>query len=287
MACLHVPRKVIWAVDAFEGAANPPVRAAAQLAGRLIEAFQAKVEPVYVLNPAELNLSSEFSVPWVTRYRPYAERALTELMKRLGSEFGQFETPHVLVQDSASTARAIETLSDYATACDADLIVVSTHGRSGMKRLLLGSFAETLILKSRVPVAAIGPELASPIAEKPLSHILFPTDLGDDAKATFYDVVELARQTQAKITLFHAIPHPIEPIVSSGVYLLGGGWVPVESYFADETRLRERRAEAWVRWAKQRGVEAEVAIEYRGVSIAQRIVEVARDRRTSCIVMEG
>lgn len=39
-------------------------------------------------------------------------------------------------------------ISDFALEQDADLIVVSTHGRSGLARLLMGSTAETLLRKA-------------------------------------------------------------------------------------------------------------------------------------------
>src|SRR4051812_43706592 len=64
---LRVPRQIVWAVDAFEPPESPLIRASAAWITGLIRDFGTRVEPVYVLNPAELNLTSEFSVPWVNR----------------------------------------------------------------------------------------------------------------------------------------------------------------------------------------------------------------------------
>lgn len=47
---------------------------------------------------------------------------------------------------------AAEEITRYAAANDVDLIAVTTHGRTGLKRLALGSVAEAVIRKSRVPV---------------------------------------------------------------------------------------------------------------------------------------
>ncbi|MCW3481860.1 universal stress protein [Neisseriaceae bacterium JH1-16] len=44
------------------------------------------------------------------------------------------------------------TLVDYATGHAADLIVLGTHGRTGLRHLLLGSFAETVLQESPVPL---------------------------------------------------------------------------------------------------------------------------------------
>lgn len=46
-------------------------------------------------------------------------------------------------------------LADYAKQWPADIIVMGTHGRSGLDRLLLGSVAEKLVRLSEVPVLLI------------------------------------------------------------------------------------------------------------------------------------
>jgi len=53
-----------------------------------------------------------------------------------------------------SAARAI---GDYADETDVDCIVLGTHGRTGLDRYLLGSVAERVIRRSRVPVLTVGP----------------------------------------------------------------------------------------------------------------------------------
>lgn len=42
-----------------------------------------------------------------------------------------------------------------ARRCAADLIVIGTHGRRGMKRLLLGSSAESVLRESAIPVLLV------------------------------------------------------------------------------------------------------------------------------------
>ncbi|MBS2028129.1 MAG: universal stress protein [Deltaproteobacteria bacterium] len=47
-----------------------------------------------------------------------------------------------------------ETLCTYAEQNGVDLIVVGTHGRTGIQRLVMGSVAETVVRHARVPVLA-------------------------------------------------------------------------------------------------------------------------------------
>lgn len=48
-----------------------------------------------------------------------------------------------------------DTLAEDAKAWDADLIVMSTHGWTGIKRLLLGSVAEGILRRSKIPTLLI------------------------------------------------------------------------------------------------------------------------------------
>jgi nucleotide-binding universal stress UspA family protein len=51
-----------------------------------------------------------------------------------------------------------ETVLRVAAECEVDVIVMSTHGRSGMKRWLLGSVADRVVTHSDTPVMIIRPQ---------------------------------------------------------------------------------------------------------------------------------
>jgi nucleotide-binding universal stress UspA family protein len=59
------------------------------------------------------------------------------------------------LETSVVTGNPVDELLSLALARDADLIVVGTHGRRGLRRMLLGSFAETLVRRSPIPVAVV------------------------------------------------------------------------------------------------------------------------------------
>jgi len=50
----------------------------------------------------------------------------------------------------------------------ADIIVMGTHGRSGVMRAFLGSVAERVVRTSPVPVVAVAPDSRSKVADEPL-----------------------------------------------------------------------------------------------------------------------
>ena len=129
-------KKIIWALDAFDQSGQLQ-QSAAHAIKQIYSKTNSVIEPVYVMSPAELNVSVEFTMPWIMHYLPAAEKALSKLMEAMF--IPNALPPHVLVQNHASTSDAVKTLAGYALKSGADLIVVSTHGRSGVGRLLMAA----------------------------------------------------------------------------------------------------------------------------------------------------
>lgn len=62
------------------------------------------------------------------------------------------------VEVSAWYGPAVEAIVEAARYREADLIVMSSHGRSGVARLIMGSVAERVLRSTRVPVLVIRPD---------------------------------------------------------------------------------------------------------------------------------
>jgi nucleotide-binding universal stress UspA family protein len=167
---------------------------------------------------------------------------------------------------------------------NADLIVVPSHARKGLGRFFMGSFAESLIQYSHVPVLVLRPQ--AHVSDR-IQSILVPTQFGTKAKAVYRRIVEQAKGLGARIVLFHTIPHPVEPILQSGAYLAGGSWIPVQAYFSAESDRHRRRAEAWARWAENQGVSVEVIVDAQGSDIGDSIVYLAKSRKVDLVAMES
>jgi nucleotide-binding universal stress UspA family protein len=88
-----------------------------------------------------------------------------------------------------------------------DLVVLGTHGRTGVKHLFMGSVAEELFRHLPCPVLTVGPNVSKPAMQAiDIKHILFPTDLSDESQAAFPYIVSLAAQYKASLTLLHVLP---------------------------------------------------------------------------------
>ena len=108
-------------------------------------------------------------------------------------------------------------LAEIISANEIDLVVVGTHGRTGLGKLVLGSVAEDILRHAPCPVLTVGPKISGR-AKLPelLSHdlappeleirqILFATNFGRNAALAAGDAVLLAQEFHARLTLIHVI----------------------------------------------------------------------------------
>jgi len=99
-----------------------------------------------------------------------------------------------------------ETLSDLIDRLEADLVVLGTHGRSGMKKFMLGSVAEEVVGTAPCPVLTLGPRVSRLTALQPnLQRILYVTNLLHTSGRALAFAEWLAEQEHAHLTLFHVI----------------------------------------------------------------------------------
>jgi nucleotide-binding universal stress UspA family protein len=85
-----------------------------------------------------------------------------------------------------------------------DLIVIGTHGRSGLARVLLGSVGELVVRHAPCPVLTVRPETEA----APFRHVLCPIDLSRPAREALDHAAELVQPGGAGITLLHVLDLP-------------------------------------------------------------------------------
>ncbi len=125
---------------------------------------------------------------------------------------------------------------------DVDLLVLGTRGRSGLKKLALGSVAEQVVRQAKCPVLTIGPHV-QPTASRTIefTRILFATDFGPASTKAFPYVLSLAQDYQAKLVLLHMVS--LMPGTDLGPAAYGPSAYVAEQYMDWQQTAREKSVE--------------------------------------------
>ena len=179
-----------------------PSEAALPFVVSIARHYGAVVNALHILTPAAL----AYATPELGDAALAAgkELAQTEMQKVDSQLLG---VPHeVGVEWSASVWPVVERIIDEAHS---DLIVVGTHGRTGVQKLLLGSVAEEVFRKSSIPVLTIGPAVSGGThKDGRFRNILLATDFGSESQAAAGYAVSFAQENQARLTLLHVLRGP-------------------------------------------------------------------------------
>ena len=104
---------------------------------------------LHVIDPTEAGYSAGASFPaaseeWYQHAKDDAEELLTELEAQSGSS--------AVVGTDTVVGKPSRAIVEYAEEHDIDRIVMGSHGRSGVSRILLGSVAENVVRNATIPV---------------------------------------------------------------------------------------------------------------------------------------
>jgi len=98
-------------------------------------------------------------------------------------------------------------ISDIIQKNKIDLVVAGTHGRQGLKKLVLGSEAEKIYRRATCPVLTIGPQVPAPSGLNwKLKTILFPTDGSGTSLQALPYALSLAEENQANLVFLQLMP---------------------------------------------------------------------------------
>jgi len=122
---------------------------ALQYTVRFAKHFNSEISLLYVIEPiiypADLSMG-QMVIP--NSDVDYGEKAEEELKVLAKSEIGELLNYKILVK----TGKPFMEIIDTAKEIDADLIIISTHGHTGVEHLLFGSTSEKVVRKAPCPV---------------------------------------------------------------------------------------------------------------------------------------
>lgn len=142
-------RKILVPVDF-----SNPSQIAIRYARPFAEQFGAALTLLHVIEPVMYPV--EFGYMPIEPQEAEEQRIaeIQRRLKQLGKELGAT----VPVQSLVRVGRAWKEVVDTAKAQETDLIVVATHGYTGLQHALLGSVAEKIVRHAPCPVLVVRPE---------------------------------------------------------------------------------------------------------------------------------
>lgn len=180
------------------------------LAGQLSKATGASVHLVHVHLPYEPDqLLSNTSFQWEgldldeydARHKEDESAYLTDVESRF-TKLGVLAHAELLYGPPI-----VDELESYAAKAETDLVVMSSHGRSGVRRVWFGSVADEMIRRSNLPVIVIQRGRGADVSgDGPsVGHILVPLDGSRLGEQVLGPATDLAGATGARITLAHVL----------------------------------------------------------------------------------
>jgi nucleotide-binding universal stress UspA family protein len=168
---------------------------AARLAGRL----NASLTLVYVATPEDLassHLQECYLQDTASRVKADAEKAAAE------SRGGQVTVDYKILKGDPA-----EEIIDYADKFKSDLIIMSTQGKSGIRRWPLGNVANKVISATHKQVLLIRAKGGrSDVYHKKLTKVLVPVDGSRESESVLKFISYLAGELKLELTVLHMLP---------------------------------------------------------------------------------
>jgi nucleotide-binding universal stress UspA family protein len=205
---------------------------------------------------------------------PFKEPIAAEAEAELNVVAERLRAGGLEVEARVSDSDAGDAIVQGAAEVEADLIVMSTHGRSGLRRAMSGSVAEQVLRMTALPVLLVPP--TAQYRMNPPCKIVVALDGSALAEAAIAPAFDLAEGLRGSITLIRAAEPPTYWRISGKT----ADRVPAPGSAADLARhYLETVAERW----KSKAVDVSGYVTDGAADEA--IAEAARDSRAGAVAM--
>ena len=151
-------------------------RHAFEQAVTLAREFGADISAVHVYAVAPAGIVVPAAGPVVADPIALSPAVRASLTANVREVMQEVDAAGVTVNTDVIEGDPVGAILDRATAWDADLIVMGTHGRTGLERLVVGSVTEKVLRKASCPVLTVPRRVVTPRSGLRFGRILCPVD---------------------------------------------------------------------------------------------------------------
>jgi nucleotide-binding universal stress UspA family protein len=239
---------------------SPPSQVALSYAGLLARAYSAQLEIVHAHHVMLPPYLGEAQWAAINNQLTLASESLRDEMQAFATPWlGDLQSdPQYLAMDDLPVDGILKGVAERRP----DLVILGSHGRGRLSRVLMGSVSESVLREIDVPLLITRPQQGEDQRPPRIEHILCPVNYTEAATAGLRVAAAMAGRLGARLTLLHALETD-----------------------GDVTEERGRLCQ-WVPAQVQVDCAWEAAPVVRGPA-AERIVEAAEEHGAGLIVVGG
>ncbi len=259
---------------------SPLAEQAIGQAAAIARAAHASIDVVLVHEPAPF--AGFGDAPWNDEERKYEDKYLETIAKEISTGAA------VPVTHNVMRGEPVEMIDTRAHDINADLIVMTSHGRTGLSRAWLGSVAHGVLRRLAVPVLMLRPmegKSDRKAAHHLFKHLLVPLDGSAFSADIVSHATALAQCSGARITLLRVV-RPVPTItLDVDMSLAYPPMIPdaaLTAQLVDEANAEIAEAARQIRHGGYADVDAEVVV---AGSTAHAIIDFALGHSVDAIAM--
>ncbi|NBW98150.1 universal stress protein [bacterium] len=263
--------RIIWALDILSQ--DKKVRVSAEKA---LKAFSRQcllqVVPVYVVRLSEQ--VAPFSHG--EGKQVFLQNVKSAMKRWLEKNSIQTEEPVPILQKGIYLRSDIDALVSESKKQKADFILVNTHARKGLSRFWMGSFAETLMLHSQLPVLFLNPQ-SKPLAQ--VKTILVPTQLTPGSDKALNRIAEFAKQLEAQLVLYNNI----EYFVATPELAFTETMVFTQNIQKEVKQRKKSLDQIASKLSKKHGLKVKTLVDEKELRVSDGIIRAAK-KHPGCLI---
>ena len=171
---------------------------ALRAAGRIAKRYSAEVVIAHIIEPS---VPTVISLDGTDDVGDYIRHDASEKLASLQMLMGDIDTS-VILREGPIWDELLRIIQERHI----DLMVLGTHGASGIEKFALGSVAEEIFRRASCPVLTVGPRAgAGDGAVADLRSIVYPTDFSSQSLEALPYALSLAAEHHAELTLINVM----------------------------------------------------------------------------------
>jgi nucleotide-binding universal stress UspA family protein len=200
---------------------------------------------------------------------------------------GKVKVDSAIIGSTGLLTHPAEEILDYAEKNNIGLIIMATHGRTGIKRWALGSTAEKVARAAKCPVLLIRAHVDVP-RNVHLDKILVPLDGSTQSETILTHIENIAPKLKARVYLLKVVEptYHIVPVYDEATYYGGTGMIEIP-YTEEEMKPIKAAAEEYIESVKRKLTAEGIKTSYKvkvGLA-AEEIIEAEEEMGVDMVAM--